>query len=133
MRNILEFYLTITIPLLYLTNVFLIQYYKNTFQLPYLLILLGLSLSVIGLIFWLTSFFTLLRSGSFGVLPQKQVRIKTGLYKFLKHPMYIGISLVFFGLSLANQSKEGLLFTIAIMLPLLIIRAILEDKKLYEK
>lgn len=47
--------------------------------------------------------------------------------------MYIGISLVFFGLSLANQSKEGLLFTIAIMLPLLIIRAILEDKKLYEK
>jgi protein-S-isoprenylcysteine O-methyltransferase Ste14 len=67
---------------------------------------------------------------SFGVLPKKQKRIKTGFYKYLRHPMYVGIWSTFLGLSLANASWQGLVFLNILMTPLLFIRAIFEDKKL---
>lgn len=131
-KNILAFYLTITIPFFYLLNVFLIYYFSNTLTLPYLITLFGISIAIIGVFFWITSFLTLVFSKSFGILPQKQKRIKIGIYKYFKHPMYIGIFFTFIGLSLANQSKIGLIFTILVISPLLIIRAIYEDKNLHD-
>lgn len=127
-RLIISFYLTILIPILYLVNIYLAYFYSNTIELSPVLILTGIISFTVGLIFWIISFYNLRKV--FGVLPQKQKKIKVGLYKYFKHPMYIGIFLTFLGLSLANASKPGLLFLFFVILPVLILRIIFEEKKL---
>ncbi len=127
-KLIFSFYLTILIPILYLFNIYFAYFYSNTISLSPVLILTGIFFFTIGLAFWIISFYNLRRF--FGVLPQKQKRIKVGLYKYFKHPMYIGIFLTFLGLSLANTSEYGLLFLFFVTLPVLILRIIFEEKKL---
>lgn len=46
--------------------------------------------------------------------------------------MYLGILFTFIGLGLAFQSKQGLLFAAFFILPLLAVRARLEEKRLAE-
>ena len=126
-RYILEFYGTVGIPLLY----FFVLYTAslgNTLPVPVIFQLFGLILAVLGLGFWLLSYLHL--GHGFGVLPKSQKRVTRGLYGRYHHPMYIGITLTFFGLSLANQSLAGLLGTLLVLLPVLVIRAKLEERKL---
>lgn len=131
-RQIFSFAATFGIPLLYLYNLAIIYRFSNTLLLPLPIILLGLIMAFIGIQLWAISFITLGRAKAFGVLPQKQKRIRKGIYRYFSHPMYVGIWLMFIGLSLADQSKAGLLFTNIVMLPLLIIRALAEEKLLYD-
>ncbi len=126
--NVLSFYLTVAIPLLYLYCLYAIARYPNTFVFPLPIILIGILSSFIGIILWVASMLQL--RGSFGVLPGKKVRVTTGLYKYFKHPMYLGITLTYLGLGIASQSSYGLLATLTLLLPVLIIRARLEEKKL---
>ena len=128
LRKILSFYLTIGIPLLYLYNLLLIINFSNTLVLSLPLVVLGVAFSFLGISLWAISMFHL--GKSFGVLPKKQKRIKRGVYKYLSHPMYVGIILTFTGLGLANRSKQGLLFAVLILAPLLAIRAYVEQRKL---
>lgn len=123
-----SFLLTLSIPLIYLLNLLTIAQFPHTVSLPLTIILISLIISFVGMTLWALSYFHL--GKSFGVLPKKQKRIKAGLYKYLNHPMYLGIFLTFIGLSLANQSLPGLLFTLLITTPMLIIRAHLESKSL---
>jgi len=127
-KLIFSFILTIFIPILYFVNILLAYFIRNTYQGPLFLVLLGIPLAFFGLIFWVASFINI--RNVFGVLPQEQKRIKTGLYKYFNHPMYIGIWFTFFGLSLANQSWPALLFLFVVMTPILLIRARIEEKKL---
>ena len=127
-RLLLSFVLTIIIPILYLVNIFLAYFIRNSYNGPLTFVVLGIVFAFFGLTFWLISFINIRRV--FGVLPQEQKRIRTGIYRYLNHPMYWGIWLTFFGLSLANQSVPSLLFLFIVMTPLLIIRAKLEEKKL---
>jgi protein-S-isoprenylcysteine O-methyltransferase Ste14 len=127
-KNGLSFAATLIIPLLYLLNLILIADYPATFSLPVLLRLMGVVLAGIGVVLWVVSMFQLRRS--FGVLPQKQKRIRTGMYRYLRHPMYVGILMTFFGLSASVASRPGLLFTLFLMVPLLVGRAILEERQL---
>jgi protein-S-isoprenylcysteine O-methyltransferase Ste14 len=129
-KLIFSFALTIIIPILYLINIFLAYFLRNTYQGPIFLIILGILFAFLGLIFWAASFIHL--GKAFGVLPKEQKRIKKGLYKYFNHPMYIGIWFTFLGLSLANQSIPALLFLFIILTPILIIRANLEEKKLVD-
>lgn len=129
-KNILEFYATIIIPLPYFFNIYLIYYFARTLPLPAPVIFLGLLIGLIGLAFWFISFLTLGASKSFGILPRKQKRIKSGIYKYFRHPMYLGVWLTFTGLSIAASAKNGLLFAVFFMLPFLIARAIWEEKYL---
>lgn len=46
--------------------------------------------------------------------------------------MYLGILFTFIGLGLAFQSKQGLLFAAFFILPLLAVRALLEERKLVD-
>lgn len=126
--NVLSFYLTVAIPLLYLYCLYVIARYPNTFVFPLPIILIGILSSFVGIILWVVSMLQL--RGSFGVLPGKKVRVTTGLYKYFKHPMYLGITLTYLGLGIASQSSYGLLATLTLLLPVLIIRARLEEKKL---
>lgn len=123
-----QFIGTVLIPLLYLTNIYIAFNNPHSFEASFSLIILGLILAFLGLILWVLSYINL--GKSFGVLPQKQKRIKTGIYKYFNHPMYVGIWLSFLGLSLANTSWQSLIFLNVIITPLLFIRAIFEEKKL---
>jgi protein-S-isoprenylcysteine O-methyltransferase Ste14 len=123
-----SFAVTIIIPLLYLLNILIILKTPNTVVFNLNLVILGSGLAAFGLFFWIISFINL--GKSFGVLPQKQKKVKTGLYKYFNHPMYIGIWACFLGLSLANSSWAGLVFLNLVITPLLFIRAAFEEKKL---
>lgn len=127
-KNVMSFYLTVAIPLLYLYCLYAIALFPNTISFPLPIIVLGVSASFVGIALWATSMIQL--RGSFGVLPGKKVRVTTGLYKYHKHPMYLGITLTYLGLGIANGSSYGLLTTLVLLLPVLIIRARLEEKSL---
>lgn len=127
-RLVFEFVATIIIPLTYLYNILIIIYTPNTINITPALKSVGIFVAIFGLVFWIISFWNL--GKSFGVLPQKQKKIKKGLYKYTNHPMYVGIWSCFLGLSLANGSGQGLIFLNLIMTPLLLIRARIEEKHL---
>jgi len=124
----LSFALTIIIPILYFVNIFLAYFIRNSYNGPLFLVLLGIPIAFFGLVFWAASFINIRKV--FGVLPQEQKRIKTGLYKYFNHPMYWGIWFTFLGLSLANQSIPSLLFLFIVISPILVLRAKIEEKKL---
>lgn len=127
-KLVFSFYITLFVPVLYLSNLGIAYFTPGTLNIEPSIVVLGLPMALFGLIFWIVSFINLRHS--FGVLPQKQKRIKTGLYKHFNHPMYIGIYATFFGLSLSVKSLPGMFFLNIIILPLLIIRAYFEDKNL---
>lgn len=127
-KLVLSFLGTVFIPLLYLLNLWIIAVTPFSLNLMFPVILSGLLIALFGIIFWIISFINL--GTSFGVLPQKQKRVKRGLYKHLNHPMYIGIYATFFGLSITNGSWQGLTFLNLILLPILFARAILEERNL---
>lgn len=120
---------TVLFPLLYLFNAIMAYSFSSTFHAPISVSVFGSILMFIGICIWIITMINLKKG--FGVLPQKQKRIKTGLYKYFNHPMYVGIYLTFLGLSLANQSWQGLFFLNVFLLPTLVIRATWEDKYLY--
>lgn len=127
-RLALSFALTLFIPLLYLIQLAVIFQFPYSFTAPANVMYLGLFLALSGVLVWIISLFQL--HSSFGVLPQKQKRVTHGLYRYFKHPMYIGIWATFLGLSLALASWQGLFFLNVIMLPVLAIRASFEEKAL---
>ena len=127
-KLVFEFILTVLIPLLYLINIQIIALNPNSVNFPSIIRMLGIVITILGLIVWIMSFINL--GKYFGVLPKKQKRLKTGLYKYLSHPMYVGIWCAFLGLSMANASWQGLIFLNIFMTPLLFIRALFEDKNL---
>lgn len=126
-KRILEFYGTIGVPLLYLLGLYLIVYGAKM-VIPLELQVGGLVAGIVGIIVWVVSYVNL--GASFGVLPRKQVRVTRGIYKYIKHPMYKGIMLTFFGLSLANSSYTGAWYCLLVLFPLLFVRARIEDKNL---
>jgi protein-S-isoprenylcysteine O-methyltransferase Ste14 len=121
-----SFYLTLIIPLLYLTNIYLAYSLPGTINSSTFSILIGMLIATIGIIIWIISYIHLGRS--FGVLPQKQKRVTTGIYKYLRHPMYLGIWLTFLGLSFSTGSKAGIIFLVIIISPLFALRIKLEEK-----
>ena len=96
-----------------------------------ILAVLGLIIAISGLIIWILGFLTL--RGSFAIAPKAKKLIKTGIYEHLRHPIYNGIVLTFFGLGLAKGSIISLLFTIFILYPFLKYRSRLEEKTLIKK
>lgn len=120
--------LTVGIPLLYILNLLIAA---DNLRIDYSpLSALGTIIATTGVIIWILSMVNL--GSSFGVLPKKQKRVVRGLYKYFKHPMYIGISATIIGLSLVNYSFEGLAFYCLITLPVLVVRADLEEKNLID-
>jgi len=116
------------IPCLYFLNLILIYKTPGTLNLPYLVVVVGILISFLGLGLWFLSYLNL--GKSFGVLPRVQERIKKGVYRYFRHPMYIGIILAFFGLSIADNSKIGVVFTLLVITPILLVRAKIEEKLL---
>ena len=85
----------------------------------------------LGLILWIISMINL--GFSFAVLPEAKKIVKTGVYKFIRHPMYFGINVTLGGLIIAAGSYFGLSAYFILIIPLNIIRSRWEEKALYEK
>lgn len=128
-RGVLEFYVTIGVPLLYAVNLWLIAV-KGGVNFGIVPRLIGAFLTVGGLFLWTLSYINLGRA--FGVLPKKQKRVKKGVYRLFRHPMYWGIVATFGGLSLVNGSMAGIIYLGLVLIPLLWVRAKLEERVLSE-
>ena len=91
----------------------------------------GLILMILGLILWFWGYISL--GSSFALFIKADHLVKSGAYRFFKHPIYIGMFLTFLGISIAKGTISGLIFTIAATLPLNYIRARNEEKALKAK
>ena len=132
--NILSFYGTLFIPGLYLAVLACIWYSPNTYFTSKLVFsndikILGIIVSFLGIIFWISAYWSL--KGAFGVLPGKKAKVTRGLYKYINHPMYVGIFLTFSGLALAAGSIPGLMVNWFVLTPINWLRAKSEEKLLY--
>lgn len=90
----------------------------------------GLVVGMLGLFLWITSLINL--GGSLAVLPGADRLVTTGLYKYVRHPMYIGITLTLFGLLLACGSTFGMVYLLVVVLPLNGLRIFQEEAALTE-
>lgn len=129
--NLRDFLLTLTIPSLYLLGLFLIiKGGKVTPQSNFFSIFL-LFVCFTGFLLWALGYLHLGKNGAFSVIPKISSGIvRTGPYKFIRHPIYAGILLVFFSLSLLTASAPGFFYTSFILFPLNFFRARNEEKVL---
>lgn len=91
----------------------------------------GLVLGFTGIFIWFWGYFSL--GKSFSLLPRTGNLVKTGAYRFFKHPIYLGMGMTFVGLSLAKGSFLSLGFSLFVTCPLNYFRAKDEEKKLKAK
>lgn len=92
------------------------------------IVIVGWFVGLTGLILWITSMVNL--GKSLAVLPGSKQLVRQGLYRFMRHPIYMGINLTFLGLTLCLGSKWGLAYVLGIVFPLNFIRARLEERAL---
>lgn len=124
-----EFYLTVGVPAVYLAGLYFLSI-GGGLRVTVVGKVLGIVITTAGLALWITSYLDL--GKAFGVLPRAQKRVSTGVYKYLRHPMYLGISLVYLGIAIANESMAGLVFSFLVLIPLLGLRAVIEEKSLHK-
>ena len=125
--RLLDLTATVTVPFIYLVSLLLSAYFPNQFFLPNLIKLVFVLISVLGLLVWITAYLNI--GLSFGVLPKPKKIIRKGLYRYLRHPMYLGISLTLTSLALLKGSIYGLGYTLLVLIPILLIRAHLESRE----
>jgi protein-S-isoprenylcysteine O-methyltransferase Ste14 len=88
----------------------------------------GLGIALAGIVFWSA---TLLNMGkAMRVLPGNDRLVTHGVYRYVRHPMYIAITLAILGFMLASGSMAGMIYLAAVIVPLNIVRARLEDAAL---
>ncbi len=121
--------LTFLIPLLFLLDILIIYSTGKNLGFGLFWAILGLTLTFSGLILWILGFVGLGRR-AFAVLPKAKALETGGVYRYFRHPVYLGIALTLVGLSLTLGSWPGLAYTIIIILPLNTVRAQREEKVL---
>lgn len=91
----------------------------------------GLILSGTVIILWAVS---VLRSGVVGRIEPRRLRIVThGAYRYIRHPVYVGLVLVLLGVSLRLRSWPGIAATALLFLPCAVYRARREEHALEER
>jgi len=127
-----RFLLNVLVPSLYMLPLILAYMGPKNFGFGYdYLVYLGLAIGVVGLILWILAMLTL--GSSLAVLPGTDMLVTSGVYRYFRHPIYIGIVLTLSGLFLACGSKICLIYVITIVVPLNIFRARSEEKFLREQ
>ncbi len=128
-----EGFLTFFIPLFYLFPFFIFFYTKANQGFGFIFVaILGLVMGLAGLFIWGGSYFNL-GIKSFTVVPKAKVLETSGFYCYFRHPIYLGITLTFFGLSLCLGSFWGLFYSLLVIIPLNVVRARKEEKVLIQK
>jgi protein-S-isoprenylcysteine O-methyltransferase Ste14 len=93
---------------------------------------LGFALFVLGMILFTLAVATLKEAFLGNVEPVTETLVTTGTYKYLRHPVYLGMVISVFGLALGMKSLWGVICAIVIFVPLGIYRAKLEEMALVE-
>jgi len=105
--------------------------YGSVVKIPAHYSFLGLLIMILGLTIRYYAVMTLGKFFDVKVRIQKNHQlIKTGLYKYIRHPSYTGILLTSFGCCLVLRSVLGLLFSLTIYFSAFIYRIHLEEKVL---
>jgi len=67
------------------------------------------------------------------VEPRIQVLVQEGPYRFVRHPVYLGMTVAFLGATIALRSWVGMIGVLLLFLPSVIYRARLEDEALFRR
>jgi protein-S-isoprenylcysteine O-methyltransferase Ste14 len=93
----------------------------------------GLALIVIGFTIVLVAHITLWRSYSSTLVIREDHQLIThGVYRFMRHPIYLGTILCFIGIPVFATSLYGLL-TMSVLIPVFLSRIRIEEKLLTEE
>lgn len=95
------------------------------------LVYVGLTLGAVGMVLWIASMIQM--GASLSVLPGGDRLVTHGVFRFFRHPVYLGITVTFCGLFLAIGSTAGMIYLVVVVIPLNLLRARWEEKALHEK
>lgn len=94
--------------------------------------LLGLLFIVAGFVILLTSQITLGRNhASVPMIWEDHQLIRHGIYRLVRHPLYLGVIIVCIGLAVFGPSLPGLLI-MSLLIPIFLIRIRIEERLLVE-
>lgn len=91
----------------------------------------ALTIGAAGCVVWILGMISL--GKSLAVLPGAETLRTGGIYRYLRHPIYVGINLTLFGLLAACGSIFGMVYMAIVVIPLNWVRAREEEKALIEK
>ena len=127
-----RFLLNILVPLVYLFPLLFAYLGPKNFGFGYdQLVYIGLAIGVTGVVLWILSMLTL--GPSLAVLPGTDRLVTSGVYRYMRHPIYLVIVLTLSGLFLACGSKICLVYVFTVVIPLNIFRARAEEKVLNQQ
>ena len=127
-----KFFLDLLIPSLYLLPLLIVFFLPKNFGFGNeRLVPFSLAIGVSGLTVWIAGMACL--GKALKVLPEANAIVAKGIYRFIRHPIYVGIVFTHFGLFFACGSKFGIIYTFILIIPMNIIRAQLEEKALFSK
>ncbi len=124
--------LTVLVPSLYLLALVITWFAPKHFGFGFRpLVYVGLAVGLSGIVLWTLAMVHL--GKSLAVLPGGDKLVTHGVYRVLRHPVYLGIDMTLFGLFLAVGSTVGMIYFFVVVVPLNIIRSRLEEKALLKK
>lgn len=127
-----RFFLNILVPMLYLLPLVFAYLGPKNFGFGIRgLVYAGLSVGAVGVLLWLAAMWSL--GSSLAVLPGTDKLVTKGLYRVVRHPVYIGIVLTLTGLFVACGSVPCLVYVMVVVVPLNFFRAKAEEKVLLEQ
>ena len=95
--------------------------------------ILGLSFVYLGMAIVVWSAFYLKKGIMGGVEPETHKLIRSGPYKYIRHPVYLGMTIAIVGIPVVFKSWMGILAVFLLFLPSEIYRAKMEEKVLSDK
>ena len=127
-----KFLLDLSIPSLYLLPLLIVFFLPKNFGFGNeSLVPLSLAFGALGLAIWIAGMTCL--GKALRVLPEANSIVAKGIYRFIRHPIYVGIVFTHFGLFFACGSTFGMIYTFVLIIPLNVIRAQLEEKAMLAK
>ena len=127
-----RFTMNVLVPSLYLFPLVFAYLGPKNFGFGYHgLVYAGLAVGALGMVLWILSILTL--GNSLAVLPGTDRLVTHGVYRYLRHPIYIAIFLTLAGLFLACGSKICLVYVFVVVVPLNVFRARAEEVVLQEQ
>jgi protein-S-isoprenylcysteine O-methyltransferase Ste14 len=90
----------------------------------------GYILVAVGMLLVIWAFLQLKKASHGEVKPVFNILVKTGPYKYIRHPVYLGLTIALIGVALSMRSWLGLASVFILFLPTAIYRAKLEEREL---
>jgi len=111
----------------------IVEYFLMKRAMDYFLTLSGIVIGITGFTLTLSAIRTLGKEWSFSIEIKREPKIvQEGLYRFIRHPYYVGAALEVLGYTLFANSFYTFTATFFTLIPLLFIRGTLEEKIMEE-